>query len=151
MSIAFHKRLKVITSSRNWASLRKSKCFFGRFFHNVFPSSENLVKRKIDSNCQLCGCSFETSFHVLFQCSFARETWKKLGFWEYIKSVSTGDIQEMLIHLFSSLSQPQFEYFSVLLWGIWGELNHVFHGEKRREVSQSADFGSGLLDEFHSA
>ena len=82
----------------------KIKLFIWKVFHNAFSSSENLLKQgiSIDPRCKLCSHNFESSFHVFFHCTFARDVWKRIGFWKSIRAAVNRNVHEMLIHLFLS-------------------------------------------------
>lgn len=51
--------------------------------HEKIPSRLHLVKRgiKIDSYCPRCNSFPEHSFHVLWQCAWAKETWSETALW----------------------------------------------------------------------
>lgn len=62
--------------------LYKVKTFLWRVLADALPVAENLITRgmKIENCCNLCGFEGETSNHVLFTCSLARQIWALSGF-----------------------------------------------------------------------
>lgn len=73
--------------------------------------------------------------------------------WKFIKATSNGDIQGILLHLFSSLTQTQFFFFGYNLEYLVGKKkNHVlYNGGNRREVNRIVEFSASLLKEFQCA
>lgn len=61
---------KILTAS-------KIKTFIWRAVSNAIPVAELLVKRgiKMDPVCQACGFQGESTNHIIFHCSVARQVW----------------------------------------------------------------------------
>ena len=56
--------------------------FFGwLLIHDRVQSKANLHKKKIleDAVCDLCGCTAETTAHMMFGCSVASSFWRAIG------------------------------------------------------------------------
>ena len=62
----------------NLALPEKIKIFAWRAAKNLFPSAENLWKRKIiqEPTCQACKTGLENVLHVLVDCKVARKIWR---------------------------------------------------------------------------
>ncbi|CAA7055407.1 unnamed protein product [Microthlaspi erraticum] len=60
----------------------KIKTFLWRVLSNALPVADNILARgmKIEAECQICGFDGESSNHVLFTCSLARQIWAMTDF-----------------------------------------------------------------------
>jgi hypothetical protein len=54
--------------------------FWWHLINDYIPSKANLHRRHVDllNICETCGASAETTFHALFECTYARMFWSKL-------------------------------------------------------------------------
>ena len=72
-----------ITESGVWKTLWKlpltnaEKNFMWRACHNLLPTKDNLLRRKVvtDPLCPICCRDAETVFHILWDCPSARDVW----------------------------------------------------------------------------
>ena len=55
----------------------KIKVFGWRACHNILPTRDNLVLRKIveDDGCMLCSRRVEIGIHALRECAVAKDVW----------------------------------------------------------------------------
>ena len=66
-----------------WAKLwklnvpNKIKVFGWRACHNILPTRDNLMLRKIveEDGCMLCSRGAETRIHALWECAVAKDEW----------------------------------------------------------------------------
>ncbi|KAK7260532.1 hypothetical protein RIF29_26655 [Crotalaria pallida] len=57
----------------------KVKIFWWRVLHNILPTKDNLLRKKLDiqPGCSRCEEGIETSFHCFWDCCFAKKgRWK---------------------------------------------------------------------------
>jgi hypothetical protein len=54
-----------------------SKNFMWRACHDLLPTRDNLVRKKIaiDPMCPICGLKAETTFHILWACPSLMDVW----------------------------------------------------------------------------
>jgi len=80
--------LKPATVTLPWAAGIWKSCIppshsfiFWRIMHGKKPTDENLRRRDyiIVSICNFCLCTDESSDHLFFQCSFAKNIWLWMG------------------------------------------------------------------------
>ena len=96
----------------------KIKVFGWRACHNIFPTRDNLVLRKIveDDGCMLCSRRAETGIHALWECAVAKDVWSG----SVIRLQKCGQGQQDVLHLFQELlgklSTAEFELFLVQSW-----------------------------------
>ncbi|CAA7043074.1 unnamed protein product [Microthlaspi erraticum] len=113
----------------------KVKTFLWRVLSDDFPVAENLITRgvKIETCCNLCGFEGETSNHVLFTCSLARQIWALSGF----PSPQNGFHQESIhvnVHYLMLMSKnirvpPDIRrIFPWVLWRLWKNRNKFLYG-----------------------
>lgn len=53
----------------------KVRMFIWRACSNCVPTRDNLHRRRIDPQCQICHHRAETVSHILWECPFARNVW----------------------------------------------------------------------------
>lgn len=116
------KRFRIEGSNKNlkkwWNGLwnlgipPKIKHLIWRLFHNVIPTTSNLMKRKVtdDPTCFRCRRDYETPIHALFRCLIIKQSLVKLGCWDQVKLWSRGT--------FASVTQSNFSLYCMLLWCI---------------------------------
>ena len=120
-SLASHdKRL----SNRVWAWCA---CF------DVLPTWANLLRWKvhIDPLCTLCGQHDETIGHILWECSFALNTWALVR-GKIQKSSSEAPYFYLLAHqMLDRLPKKEIEVWAITTWSLWTAWNK-FHFEQVR-------------------
>lgn len=86
-----------------WRSFAPSniKAFTWRLLLDRIASRENLLKRHVlpsvdAATCILCQCHVETSFHLLFSCSFAMQVWQRCFSWLCLSPSSPSSVREHL-------------------------------------------------------
>lgn len=108
-----------------------------RVLINRIQTKENLIRRNIpiaNSSCPWCGLVEETTFHLLFQCSFAWKVWSLVMKWIGICLVLPGDT---LCHFNQFVScwtlakkKGMAALWLAVVWHLWiGRNAVVFRGE----------------------
>ncbi|XP_023921139.2 uncharacterized protein LOC112032606 [Quercus suber] len=131
----------------------KIKLFGWRACHNILPTKDNLVRRRIieDSVCELCNQGSESGLHVLWECEVAKDVWAgSMG--RLQKSVcGQTDFSHLFVILLDRLSREELETFMVQCWLIWNQWNSVLHGGKLQDPSKLIQRAADLLNEFNEA
>ena len=116
----------------------KIKCFIWRALSGAIVVADKLELRGMskDMRCQFCGCDKESTNHVLFSCSIARQVWALSDFpcpsggfeshsefsnFQYLLSMSTN--QDIPEHIRRS--------FPWILWLLWKNRNGFFFEGKQ--------------------
>ena len=76
----------------------KIKVFPWRACHNILPTRDNLVRRKIVETdvCVLCSRGAETGVHALWECAVAKDVWSS----SMVRIQKCGQGQLDVLHLF---------------------------------------------------
>jgi hypothetical protein len=104
------------------------KHFIWRACHDILPTRENLIMRKIVSDpfCPICGLEVETVSHILWECSSTMDVWGACK--PFQKLSITG---QSFIRLFEEIAQTGREtdmrLFVVLTRQIWLRQNKYVH------------------------
>jgi hypothetical protein len=134
------------SSSFSWKKLwklavpPKVRAFWWRVIKNFVPYRHNLQIRHMEQigNCKICGADEETTFHALFECSWARAFWKNMQQASGVKipqlhprSWATDLVDGTLV------SEDHTCIILCGAWAVWSERNFVWHGDGGRTVTQS--------------
>lgn len=97
--------------------LRKVQIFCWRALRGILPLKAILTNRHVGSNgaCLICNQGAEDVKHLLFQCSHAKELWRRLGITDHIELALPVDRSGSVVleHLFS-LADEQVRVHPVL-------------------------------------
>ena len=131
----------------------KIKLFGWRACHNILPTKENLVRRRItqDSVCERCNQGPGSGLHALWECGVARDVWV-VNKGRLQKSVcGQTNFSHLFVNLMDRLSREELESFMVQSWLIWNQRNSVLHGGMLQDPSRLIQRAADLLDEFNEA
>jgi hypothetical protein len=106
------------------------KNFIWRVCHDILPTRDNLLRRKVvtDPSCPMCGLEVETPIHLLWNCPSAMDVWgascKKL-----MKSTLKGPrfinvVEEVL----QNGNEEETKLFVGLARKLWLRRNEILHG-----------------------
>jgi ribonuclease HI len=128
------------------------KTFMWRACHNLLPTKENLVKRKVisDPSCPICGLETETTSHILWECISASDVWGVSKRFFQKKSCSNPDFRQLAEDMFFDGSEEMFEIFSVIARLIWVRRNEWIHEGTFTHPNVIALRGQQNLDDYHS-
>ncbi|KAL0453716.1 UNVERIFIED_CONTAM: hypothetical protein Slati_1349700 [Sesamum latifolium] len=130
-----HSTVKGKSWSFVWkARIRpKMQLFAWRVCTNSLPTLSNLRRRglKKGEGCPLCGFIEEDVKHAMLLCPLARQVWALSNLpWRFISNY-TGDSEEWVRSIASSLDGQEFASFLIICWSIWQHCNlAVFEGKR---------------------
>ena len=103
----------------------KVKIFLWRACHNVLPTKQALLKRKVtaDSICKRCRSTVEESVHAAWSCPELGEVWGVGEEWCFRFEVEFTDVKELLSWLIAE--GKSLELFSYTAWMVWNQRNKV--------------------------
>jgi hypothetical protein len=118
----------------------KVRAFWWRVIKGFVPCRQTLKLRHMEQIgfCKTCGADEETTFHALFECTWARRFWEGLH-----KAIG---VKLPVLHRTSwaadlidgkFLTEEQACYILCGAWAVWSERNAIWHGEGGRSVQQS--------------
>ncbi|GMI86859.1 hypothetical protein HRI_002355200 [Hibiscus trionum] len=127
----------------------KIRVFFWRFAHNLLPTYQNLISRKIQihGQCILCHSGLESVFHMAYECHFIKQV---LNAFAIIVPTVTNESSflQWLATLFESLSATQKRCMVIIFWAIWSSRNKVIHEGSSQSVSTIVAFAKSYILEL---
>lgn len=78
--------------------------------------------------CEFCGES-ESSGHILWSCTIAKETWKEVGINYSILPLTPKEFLDVLWAMIDAKGEKVLELFAIVAWCLWNNRNKVRHGE----------------------
>lgn len=115
----------------------KVKIFMWRAAKNLLPTASNLWKRKtvMESMCLRCGGMCEDVVHSLLKCKAAQRAWKRIVFYEDIKSIVHQDMLSVIQDIALKRRKEEVEMIVAIYWAIWHSRNLLIF-EGKQEDSQ---------------
>lgn len=112
----------------------KVRMFAWRSCHEILPVMSNLVKRKLANSplCPRCREEDETVLHVLLNCKYANDVWRR---WQAIPMCLRRNFQTAKEWFLSAMREMEpliFKEALVILWGLLNWRNKEILGEKRK-------------------
>ena len=131
----------------------KIKIFMWRACHNILPTSENLVRRRVidDSTCELCQREMESVLHVLWECNVAMHVWTGSSKRIHKCGGSHNSFMQLLEMLFYRLPVEEVEMFVVQAWLLWTQRNKVKTGGIIQDPTQLVKQASVFLEEYRAS
>ena len=131
----------------------KIKVFGWRACHNILPTRDNLVRRKIleDDGRILCSRMAETGIHALWECVGVKDVWSSSMIRLQKCDQGQQDVLQLFQELMERLSTAKFELFLVQSWLIWNQRNTVVHGGKLKDLRWLNKRAKEYLEDFHQA
>jgi hypothetical protein len=112
----------------------KIKHFIWRAYHDSLPTSHNLFRRKITPNpfCNICDQEEETTYHALWKCAMARNTWALVP-GRVQKLPNQGeDFPRFMLWIFQNFSKTEVEEWATISWAIWSARNcYIFEAHQK--------------------
>jgi hypothetical protein len=92
------------------------KVFMLRACKNALPTKANFVKMKVqeDPFCPIYGSDGETTWHILWKCTVARETWSMCGRRLQKSNVENGEFIHIVEELQDKLDDEEFALLAVV-------------------------------------
>ncbi|KAM1476266.1 hypothetical protein ACFXTO_038265 [Malus domestica] len=120
-----------------------------RTCQDIFPTKENLSKRRVgsDSLCVLCSGKPKIVVHVLKDCSFARATWFATPCSLLVDFVPYASIKEWFMLLLQN-HHLDFNFMCVMVWHLWQERNYRIWKGNHGSLAMVAQRAVSWLQEF---
>jgi hypothetical protein len=92
------------------------KVFMLRACKNALPTKAYFVKRKVveDLLCPFCGVDGETTRHILWKCSMAKDKWSMCGRRLQKRNVENGEFTHIVEELQDKLYDEEFALLAVV-------------------------------------
>ncbi|XP_074368774.1 uncharacterized protein LOC141708859 [Apium graveolens] len=89
------------------------------------PTAVALLTKRVEiaSRCTWCLMRDEDTYHVMFDCSFARSVWARANIQEVDSANYTGDIVEFIQYLFFVCTRDKLVHLVMLYWNLWNRRN----------------------------
>ena len=109
----------------------KIKTFTWKACHNALPTKVNLCHRGIleEALCEACGLSEETSGHLFWDCTKARETWTIAALPIDIHAIHYREFVDFIWHLIfiQHVGKELLELVVTIAWCMWYTRNKARH------------------------
>ena len=103
---------------------------------NILPTRNRLKLKGVDCEdcCALCGAC-ETSGHILWDCTFAKEVWCETKITPPALPEPVNEFLNLVWEVVDSCTNVNWVLFTVIAWSLWNTRNFVIHGgnSKRKE------------------
>jgi hypothetical protein len=129
------------------------KNFMWRACHNILPTRDNLLKRRIikDPWCPICGIEVETATHILWACPSAVDVWSSRERM-FQKCDYTGmDFLPLVEEIYEKGGKEMLVVFIRQAKNIWMRRNAVVHGENFVDPNVLVRMTSQALIDFKKA
>ncbi|KAG7540714.1 Reverse transcriptase domain [Arabidopsis thaliana x Arabidopsis arenosa] len=129
-----------------WKSLTPTKIrnFMWKVISGAVPVVDKMMSRglKVDSRCQSCGHEGESSNHVLFNCTVARQTWAMSNFPFPAEGFDSHSLYHNFFYLFVSAKNNLIPLetrrsFPWILWQLWKNRNRFFFEGRRFVITET--------------
>ena len=114
---------------------QKLKIFAWRACCNILPTKVNLSHRGVieEATCEACHLGEETSGHMFWECTKARDTWTATGLPLDIRGVRFREYVDLLWHLIfiQHASKDMLELIITISWCMWYNRNKTRLGSPR--------------------
>ncbi|KAG7541952.1 Endonuclease/exonuclease/phosphatase superfamily [Arabidopsis thaliana x Arabidopsis arenosa] len=135
----------------------KTKFFLWKAMRGALPTGDNLSQRRIytDAKCPFCG-EEETTFHLLYKCSFAAEIWEKAPFKASLVPEQITSLRDLLERAKNLICLPPCDtgggpLFPWILWSIWLARNHRIFKDKHSSPRETLSQAIALAREWNYA
>lgn len=114
-------KLKVPNAEKN---------FIWRACHNILPTKDNLMRRKVvkDPKCPICELEIETTFHILWECPSAMDEWGVSSTFFQKSSRNGPAFIHVTEKVFQKCEEEDIKLFVGLARKLWFRRNEVVHG-----------------------
>ena len=133
----------------------KVRHFIWRVCRDILPTKKNLVQRKVlhDDRCNECHEEAETSGHLFWSCSRAREVWSCTKIHFGIAPVKIHLCFDLMWHMImeGKYDESKVALVATIAWAIWGNRNEVRNGGKRKTGCELVQWTSQYLREYYAA
>ncbi|KAG7589022.1 Zinc knuckle CX2CX4HX4C [Arabidopsis suecica] len=136
----------------------KIKVFLWKMLCGAIPVVHALNRRgmSLDDTCQICGVEQETSFHVLFSCTYARQVWALSQVPNPLFGFHNGSVFSNIHHLLVNRKNKEWpadlrRSFPWVLWRIWKNRNTMaFEGKCFSALDSAEKVREDVFDWFEA-
>ena len=118
---------------------------------NSLPTRNRLKSKGVgcEDCCALCGAS-ETSGHILWDCTFAKEVWSgtKIKLPALLEPVN--EFLNLVWEVVDSCPNVNWVLFAVTAWRLWNNRNSVIHGGHSKGKEGLIKLVAGYVEEIKS-
>ena len=118
---------------------------------NSLPTRNRLKSKGVgcEDCCALCGAS-ETSGHILWDCTFAKEVWSgtKIKLPALLEPVN--EFLNLVWEVVDSCPNVNWVLFAVTAWSLWNNRNSVIHGGHSKGKEGLIKLVAGYVEEIKS-
>ncbi|CAN1745190.1 Putative ribonuclease H protein At1g65750 [Linum perenne] len=120
-----------------WRGPNRIRCFLWLAIQEKLLTNSSRVRRNLtrDATCTLCQDPDESAAHILRDCSFAAEAWRKLGSFDVSSDAWRGDFKEWMVR---NLKADSEFIFGVHCWMLWKARNERLFADGRDSASSVA-------------
>ncbi|XP_059454932.1 uncharacterized protein LOC132185136 [Corylus avellana] len=121
--------------------------------HNILPTRDNLLKRKIltDSRCPFCGIEIEAATHILWSCPSASDVWgTREVFFQKFHS-SGADFLQLVEEMYKKGDVEMLTVFARQSKNIWMRRNGVIHVEAFTNPNDLVRITNQVMVDFSQA
>jgi hypothetical protein len=131
----------------------KIKHFLWRAYHKTLPTNHQLHRRKIGSSslCSICDQKEETTYHAIWQCPLARNTWALIHGRLQKLSNQDGEFSRFLQWIFKALPKEEVEDWAFTAWSIWNARNRFVHEDYQIPPQTIRANALAIRSEFNQA
>ncbi|XP_059450979.1 uncharacterized protein LOC132181760 [Corylus avellana] len=108
------------------------KNFMWRASHNLLPTRDNLLRRKVvpDPMCPICNNEAETVYHIMWDCPFVRDVWGASHRFLQKFSDDGPDLLHVAKEILRKYGQDLLSTFIRIARKIWLRRNSAVHGDE---------------------
>jgi ribonuclease HI len=146
-----------VGNSNIWKSIwnlkvpNMEKHFIWRACHDILPTRENLMRRKIVSDpfCPICGLEIETVGHILWECSSAMDVWGVCKAFQK-RSITGQSFISLVEEISRTGSENDMRLFVGLARQIWLRRNSFVHEGTFTHPDMLVRKAHSCLEEFEA-
>ena len=133
----------------------KIKTFAWKASRNILPTKTNLCHRGIldEALCEACGLSEETSGHLFWDCTVAREIWEASGLPLDVRGIRYREFIDLIWHLIfvQHVGKELLELIVTIAWCMWYNRNKTRHGAPRQSSRDIIHKARLILEDYKLA
>ena len=127
----------------------KIKHFMWRACKNILPTRNRLKSKGVgcEDCCALCGAS-ETSGHILWDCTFAKEVWSRSKIKLPALPKPVNEFLNLVWVVVDSCPNVNWVLFAVTAWSLWNNRNTMIHGGQSKGKEGLIKSVAGYVEEI---
>ncbi|XP_075650221.1 uncharacterized protein LOC142620796 [Castanea sativa] len=130
----------------------KVRHFAWRACRDILPTKENLKRRKVlvDSCCEACHLEAESSGHLFWHCSSAKEVWRATKLFSGLMNSPFSSFMDLMwyVIMVAKWGNEEVEKILMIAWVMWMNRNKARHGGEKKSSEALFDFALEYLREY---